>query len=1498
MLRSPRKSRTRHFVAALSVVALTFGLNNCGTKGNDGTGTLTGPLNPPEITASTIANTPFIVGTPYSDTLRATGGDGSYSWIVLNGSLPSGLTLASTGVVSGTPVAVGTSKFTVQVTSGALVATQAFTVSVSAPPIAITTTSLVGAIVGTAYIQTLSATGGTGSYAWAIASGSLPNGLTLSTSGAISGTPTVAGTTNFSVQVTSGSLSATQALSVTITAPLALSITNTTVPAAVLGVAYSFALQAAGGTGGIAWSIASGSLPGLSLGADGIFFGTAIATGTYNIVVQATGGGQNAMQALAVSVVAPNTLVTITTTSLPDRQVGVYNALRLLASGGFGTYVWSIASGSLPTGLALFDDGIIGGTPSTGGTFNITVQVISGSSISTKALALVVDGAGTLSIATTTLPNATVGIAYSQTLLVTGGTGGYGWTVANGSLPLGLTLSNAGVLSGTPTSSGTSNFAVQVTSGTQAVVQPLSIVVAAALTPLSIVTTSFSNGTVGVAYTQTLQATGGTGSYTWSVTAGSLPAGLSLSTAGILSGTPTSAATSNFTVQVASGSSSATEALGVTITLAPLAITSTTLPAAVVGTPYADTLKVVGGTGVYAWSLLSGSLPGLTLFGDGIISGVAVTTGTYNLVVQVTSGTQTAMQALSVTITGSASLAIATTSLTGGIVGTAYSQALQATGGTGSYVWSVVSGSVPTGTTLSSMGVISGTPTTAATSNFTVQVTSGSATATQALSVSVVAASTLPVSITTTTLPSATVGAAYAQTLQATGGNGTYMWSLMGGSLPAGLTLSSGGVVSGTLATYPVPVAGRFSFLVQVASGTQTAAVTLNITVSYPPLTITTGSLPVAVIGTAYSQALQSAGGAGPEVWSLVAQGASLPAGLRLSTDGVISGNAQTAGGFTFAVQVTDGIQTATHTFSITVVYTEASLAITVTSLAGWPVGTPYSQALQATGGTGVYSWSVASGSLPAGLTLSGGGLLSGTPSATGTSNFTVQATSGGATATQALSMTVTTAVPTLAITTTSLSGGVIGAPYSQALQATGGTGVYSWSVASGSLPAGLTLSGGGLLSGTPSATGTSNFTVEAISQASSGTQTATQALTVVVVTNAAVYITTTSFPNGTAGIAYSQTLNAIGGTGSYTWSFIGGELPSGMTLSSAGVLSGTVAPGQASTYGFTVQVTSGSASATQALSLTVLPAGVTTLVITTTTLAGGDFQLGTFYSRPLQATGGTGVNSWSLASGSLPPGFTLSSAGVLSGTPTATGTSNFTVQVTSGSQTATQALNITVIDPTVVTVTTMSLAGGMVDAGYGVTLQASGGTGTSYTWSVVSGSLPAGLTLSSGGLISGTPTVAETSAFTVRAASGSASGTQALSLVIIANPSLSITASLSNGAVGTPYSQTLKAVGGTGIYTWSVVSGSLPAGLTLSSGGVLSGTPTVSASYSFTIEVTSGTSTAAQAFGIEVDVVPPVSITTTGLPAVAIGTPYSQTLQAMGGTGGYAWSVGHSRWD
>ena len=166
-------------------------------------------------------------------------------------------------------------------------------------------------------------------------------------------------------------------------------------------------------------------------------------------------------------------------------------------------------------------------------------------------------------------------------------------------------------------------------------------------------------------------------------------------------------------------------------------------------------------------------------------------------------------------------------------------------------------------------------------------------------------------------------------------------------------------------------------------------------------------------------------------------------------------------------------------------------LLINTTSLSSGVGGVAYSQVLAASGGTTPYSWVVSAGTLPSGLTLASNGTISGMPTASAqSSSFTIKVTDSSVptqSASSLLSISITSGSSALSITTTSLPSGIAGSSYSSALSASGGTPPYSWVVSAGTLPSGLTLASNGTISGTPTASAQSSFTVKVTDSSSPG---------------------------------------------------------------------------------------------------------------------------------------------------------------------------------------------------------------------------------------------------------------------------------------------------------------------------------------------------------------------------------------------------------------------------
>jgi hypothetical protein len=703
-------------------------------------------------------------------------------------------------------------------------------------------------------------------------------------------------------------------------------------------------------------------------------------------------------------------------------------------------------------------------------------------------------------------------------------------------------------------------------------------------------------------------------------------------------------------------------------------------------------------------------------------------------------------------------------------------------------------------------------------------------------------------SITTTQLPSAQVGVSYKVSLGASGGSQPYKWSLSSGSLPSGLTMSNGGVISGSPS-----ISGTFAFGVTVTdaeSKAQSKTVTFSIVVtpaqSAPSaLSISSAGLSSGRVGSTYAVSLSVSGGTPGYTWS-VASG-SLPAGLALSSAGVISGSPIASGTWTFTVAVKDSgspVQKASAIESIAVNPGTSKLTITTTSLAAGKGGSSYNASVSASGGTPGYTWSIASGSLPAGLSLSSTGVISGMPTGSGTSTFMVGVHDNGSpvqTASGQESITVNAAPSTLTITSTSLAAGKNGSSYSTTLSATGGTPGYTWSIASGSLPAGLALSGAGQISGTPTGSGTATFTV-AVQDSASPAQKATASESITVgTTPSTLTIATTSLAAGKNGSSYSTTLSATGGTPGYTWSIASGSLPAGLTLSGAGQISGTPTGSGTATFTVAVQDSASPAQKASAQESITVSAASSTLTITSTSL--GAAQTGNSYSTTLSASGGTPGYTWTVSAGTLPAGLTMSSAGVISGTPTATGSSNFTVTVTDSSstaQTASASESIAVAVPQL-TITTSFLSSGTSGAAYTATLGANGGA-PAYAWSLASGNLPAGLTLSSTGVISGTPTAAANSTFTV-----SVSDSQSPAATATATETINV-GNATNPNPGTAqlyvFPQTAVAVRGSYQTVTAIVNGVNDKTVTWSTtGGTIVGTNPCVANEPCTVAVYSGSS-------------------------------------------------------
>lgn len=370
-------------------------------------------------------------------------------------------------------------------------------------------------------------------------------------------------------------------------------------------------------------------------------------------------------------------------------------------------------------------------------------------------------------------------------------------------------------------------------------------------------------------------------------------------------------------------------------------------------------------------------------------------------------------------------------------------------------------------------------------------------------------------------------------------------------------------------------------------------------------------------------------------------------------------------------------------------------------------------------------------------------------------------------------------------------------------LTAGGGTPPYTWSLASGSLPYGFTLDPSGSLRGFPTAEDSTSFTLRV--QDSAG-QTATRDLTMRVVQ--ALRVLYDPVPATQRQASYSHTFRVVGGVPPYQWSHVQstGALPPGLSLSSNGVLSGTVSPSATiGSYYFGLRVTdSGTSGQSANPFFTVQVVDRLTMMSSSDTLP--QATVGQPFRWNIWAAGGTAPLTWSTA-GPLPPGMSLNySTGEFSGTPTAANSYIFRVQVSdSSSPPQTVSGDIVFIVSEQFSFLTTTLPDGATERHENVLISFRGGF-KPYSTRVTSGSLPPGLNivvfdpLQAAAQLYGTPTQVGTFAFTLEVRDSSTPPlviSQALSMRI--NPLLKITNYppgnvLPMGLEGTPYSFTLTA--------------------------------------------------------------------------------------------------------
>lgn len=982
--------------------------------------------------AITLVATPAVnltVGVPFSTSLSASGGTGPYTYILDSGSIPPGLSLSG-NTISGTPTQRGAYAFTIRATDSASASgVRTFSGSAANPTLTIAP-STPSAPLGLAYSVTFTASGGVPGYTFAFENGTLPPGLNLS-GATLSGTPTTQGSYTFGIRVAdsstgTGSYAEVETVTLQVIPPPTILVNPATVPGATVAVAYNQTLSASGGTAPYSFAITAGALPaGLSLNTGtGALTGTPTAAGTFNFTVTATDANSfTGSRAYTLAVAPP--VILIAPSALTGGTVGAAYSESIIASGGIATYSYAITAGALPAGLTLSSTGSLSGTPTAGGTFNFTVTATSSSTgvgaphTGSRAYSTTFLPA-TVLLPATTLANGTQNAAYSTTLNpASGGTSPYSYAVTAGALPAGITLNTAtGALTGTPTASGTFNFAVTATDSSTGTGPYSSAPRGYSLQIINIPPVA-NPLSASVAYNSsanpiTLNISGGVPS---SVAVGTAPLhGSAIASGTTLTYQPTAgySGPDSFTYTATNNAgTSAPATVNVSVGLPSITVSAGSPMSAQVGAGYSQTFTWNGGTAPYSGFTVTGLPAGLGISGTTAnsvtISGTVGAAGSFNLVATAVdsstgNGPFTTHQSFTLTV-GAPTLSM--TPAPGNLpmnYGVATTINFASGGGTAPYSYALAAGSLPVGVSFNSAGVLSGTPTAPGNYNIAVRTTDSSTGAGAPFSLQqnyTIVVATPAIAIDPPSLPNGSAGVAYNAQLSSSGGIAPYSYALLSGALPIGMSFTSAGALAG------IPRSdGNFSItLGSTDSNGQTASRVYTFTITPATVVLTPATLPSGTVGTAYSQSLSSSGGIAPYTYA-IASGA-LPPGISFSSAGVFSGTPTTAGSYTAVVRSTDDAgYNATQSYSVVIA---DAVPVAVDDSATTPSQQPVTIPVTANDGGVITSIAVAGAPAHGTATVSGVTVVY-TPTGTyfGADSFTYTATGpGGTSAPATVSITV-----------------------------------------------------------------------------------------------------------------------------------------------------------------------------------------------------------------------------------------------------------------------------------------------------------------------------------------------------------------------------------------------------------------------------------------------------------------------------------------------------------
>jgi large repetitive protein len=809
----------------------------------------------------------------------------------------------------------------------------------------------------------------------------------------------------------------------------------------------------------------------------------------------------------------------------------------------------------------------------------------------------------------------------------------------------------------------------------------------AACPTITVTNPAVTSATVAVLFSQTFTQSGGLSPVTFSP-GSALPPGLTLATDGTLSGLPTQTGTYHITVNVtdANNCTGTSPVYNLVIACPTITVSNPAVARGAVNAYFSQTFTQSGDSEPVLFTTTSALPAGLTLEGGGTLYGTPTVDGTYPITVTATDAFGCSGTGPTYTLLICPVITVTNPVVAAGTVSVPFSQTFSSSGGNAPVTFSTTS-SLPPGLTLAADGTLSGTPTAGGIYPITVTATDANGCAgtgpTYTLGIHVCGDYKVPELIYYKFDEAGT--SATANLASAPEGNNP-------APLGGGLTMGGSGQFGSALVG-----AGGSSAPTYVDTGWVANLGTGSWTISMWLTTVPTTSTPIYFFGEANISSLRCFTNGYAGVNNLILRGQfndvllndvfpgtfvvtfaydAVAHEIRAYKNGVLArtvsqGAVDVTGSGPFQVggrptvqglgsgQMMDEFRLYNRALGADEVAAVAASTLPVLpkvstpALADGSVGVPYTRTLTAEGGEGPYTFTVASGALPDGITLDPTGLLAGVPTASGLFSFTVTA-ADTYTCTAPPKAYTLRVCPTITVTNPAIAVGAVNALFSQAFTSSGGTAPVTFATAS-ALPAGLGLAADGTLSGIPTQTGAFPITVTATdANGCAGTSTVYS----LVIGCQAIVVSNPAIATGTVNVYFGQTFTQGGGLDPVTFS-TASALPTGLTLAANGVLSGI--PTQSGSFPITVTATDRNGCAgtgpTYTLVVSCQLISVTNPVVSTGT-AGAPF------SQPFTSSGGIAPVTFSTTS-ALPTGLTLAVDGLLSGTPTVSGTFPITVTAT-----------------------------------------------------------------------------------------------------------------------------------------------------------------------------------------------------------------------------------------